>query len=49
MFKIVFDTIAKVSAKRKTMRELESLTNRELEDIGISRYDIRSVVDNMYN
>jgi len=49
MFKFVFDTIAKISAKRKTLRELENRSNRELADIGISRYDIRAVVDNMYN
>lgn len=49
MFKFVFDTIAKISAKRKTLRELENLSNRELADIGISRYDIRTIVDDMYN
>lgn len=33
----------KPSNYRKTKRELESLTDKELNDIGISRYDIERI------
>jgi uncharacterized protein YjiS (DUF1127 family) len=32
--------VARASSYKRTMRELSSLTNRELADIGISRFDI---------
>lgn len=35
--------VANYKAYSATVRELQSLSDRELSDIGISRYDIRTV------
>ena len=40
MFNTFRDTYKKWSVYRRTVRELQGLTNRELADLGISRSDI---------
>jgi len=55
VYKVVrfFDNTLAEMAKRKEQREtfkaLQSLSNRELNDIGISRGDIRSVANNTWH
>jgi uncharacterized protein YjiS (DUF1127 family) len=37
----LFKKIADLAAYRRTLRELQSLDNRQLSDIGLNRYDLR--------
>ncbi|QIG70847.1 DUF1127 domain-containing protein [Rhizobium phage RHph_I1_18] len=41
MLKRLADKFKKFQKRKQTIRELERLTNRELSDLGICRYDIR--------
>jgi len=46
--KRVSDNISHAREVRKTYNELNSLTNRELNDIGISRGEIRSIAEGIF-
>ncbi|QIG66040.1 hypothetical protein phiOC_p398 [Ochrobactrum phage vB_OspM_OC] len=41
------ERIRRYKKYRRTVQELERLTDRELSDIGISRYDIRDIARNL--
>lgn len=43
MFSTFRDTYTRWSMYKRTVRELQSLTNRELADLGISRSDIGNI------
>ena len=43
MFTTLRNTYTKWSMYKRTVRELQSLTNRELADLGISRADIGTI------
>lgn len=46
--KNLFKTIAKHNARQRARKELDSLTDRELADIGISRSEIPGIVRDSY-
>lgn len=41
--------IAQIVAYNRTVRELKSLSNAQLRDLGITRYDIRDVARSAVN
>lgn len=43
----LFDAIAAWNDRRVTRNELNDLTDRELADIGLTRYDIEAVVEQL--
>lgn len=43
-FKKIKEYIDKKSKQSKTFKELHSLSDRELNDIGITRYDIKNLI-----
>lgn len=43
----MFATLGNWNDKRITRRELEQLSDRELDDIGLSRHDIDRAVENL--
>ena len=45
----MFGAIRRFNRQRAVRRELEQLSDRELNDIGISRSDIPYVIRNQYN
>ena len=42
----MFNRLREYSRYRQTVRELSAMTDRELQDIGITRFDIRRVARN---
>ena len=43
MFNSIKKKLAQRAVYRQTVRELKSLTNRELADLGVNRYEIESL------
>lgn len=46
MMKKIAQRLAKWNMEQRTIAELSMMTDRELSDIGISRYDIREIAKN---
>ena len=44
----IFSSLERINARRRTIEELNKLSDQELLDIGISRYDILAIADGRY-
>lgn len=49
MFKKIFDFLEARKSYRQTIKELNSLSDKELNDIGIGRYDIERIALDAFN